>query len=62
VPRSWATDAPAPRRYVLVAQERADEFPDVGEASVRASEHVPADEVWCMVIQSGFSLPALQDS
>ncbi len=62
VPRSWATDAPAARRYVLVPEERADEFTDVDGASVRASEHVPVDEVWCLVIQSGFSLPALQDS
>lgn len=61
VPRSWTGEAPSPRRYVLIPEERAEEFTDFEAASVRASALVPTDEAWCLVIQSGFSLPALRD-
>jgi hypothetical protein len=61
VPRSWSTQAPTPRRYVLIAEEHADEFAHVDGATVRASALIPQDEAWCLIIQSGFSLPALRD-
>lgn len=60
VPRSWSTQAPTPRRYVLVAEEHADDFADLDSATVRASALIPPDEAWCLIIQSGFSLPALR--
>ncbi len=62
VPRSWATDAPTPRRYVLIAEQRAEEFTDIADVTVRTSPGIPPAEAWCLVVQSGFSLPALKDS
>lgn len=62
VPRSWSDNAPAPRRYVLVAQAHAEQFADLEGVTVRVSELMPPDEAWCLIVQSGFSLPALQDS
>lgn len=59
-PRSWSTAAPTPRRYVLVADDLEQDVPDLPEVTVRTSAQVPPDEAWCLIIQSGFSLPALR--
>jgi len=60
VPRSWSASAPTARRYVLVAEEHGQEFADLPEVTVRTSPQVPPDEAWCLIIQSGFSLPGLR--
>lgn len=60
VPRSWASASPQPRRYVLVAEDVAEQLGELAGVSVRTSEHLPADRALCLVVQSGFSLPALR--
>lgn len=60
VPRSWAATAPEPRRYVLLAEDVAGQLGELPGATVRPSEHLPADRALCLVVQSGFSLPALR--
>ncbi|MEZ5185163.1 MAG: hypothetical protein R2720_05410 [Candidatus Nanopelagicales bacterium] len=59
VPRSWAAEAPSPRRYVLVNPERLDTISKLSQAAPRPAA-VPMDAALCMVIQSGFSLPAVR--
>ena len=58
-PRSW-TDSPTPARtYALAAEQHLDILADLTGATVRANAQIPANEVLCVRIQSGFSLPAL---
>lgn len=58
VPRSWAQSAPQPRRYVFVHEDDLAMFDDFPVA-VRPAP-LPAGQALAMVVQSGFSLPALR--
>jgi hypothetical protein len=58
VPRSWATGAPKPRRYVFVNEEHLDVLGDLG-VTVRPAE-LPPHRALCTIVASGFSLPALR--
>ena len=60
VPRSWSAGAPEPRRYALVAEDLVDSISVIPGAVVRGSEDIPAGTALCMIIQSGFSLPAIR--
>lgn len=60
VPRSWASASPEPRRYVLIAEDLAEQVGELPGVAVRTAEHLPADRALCLVVQSGFSLPALR--
>ncbi|MCU0278271.1 MAG: hypothetical protein MUE31_05195 [Candidatus Nanopelagicales bacterium] len=59
-PRSWTQDAPQPRRYILVNPEHSDAFASVAGVQVRALDVVLPDTALCLLVQSGFSLPALR--
>lgn len=58
VPRSWATGAPKPRRYVFVNEEHLEALGDLG-VTVRPAD-LPAQRALCTIVASGFSLPALR--
>lgn len=58
VPRSWATGASQPRRYVFVHEEHLESMADLGVA-VRAAQIEPGQAL-CTIVASGFSLPALR--
>jgi hypothetical protein len=59
VPRTWSNGTPDPRRYVLISEEDADALADVPGARVRAHEWIAQGTALCLVVQAGFSLPAL---
>ncbi|MBK6763370.1 MAG: hypothetical protein IPG68_08885 [Micrococcales bacterium] len=58
VPRPWTNRAPEPRRYVLAHEQHLACLAGIESATVRDTS-LPDDEVLCLLIQSGFSLPAL---
>ena len=58
VPRPWTNRAPEPRRYVLANEEHVATLAAIDTATVRDTS-LPENEVLCLLIQSGFSLPAL---
>lgn len=58
VPRPWSNRAPEPRRYVLADERHMATLAGIDTAAVREAA-LPAGEVLCLLIQSGFSLPAL---
>jgi hypothetical protein len=58
-PRPWTEQAPEPRRYVLAHEQVTAPLADIPGVSVRTIPDLPADRAICMVVQSGFSLPAL---
>ncbi len=58
-PRSWTDQAPQPRRYILVNPAQADLF-DNSDTQVRVLDAVREDSALCLLVQSGFSLPALR--
>lgn len=60
VPRSWGTQTPDPRRYVLMAEEHADRLVAPDGVTVRFIDQMPDDQALCLVVQSGFSLPAIR--
>jgi hypothetical protein len=59
-PRPWSIDAPPARRYVLVNEQDLEMAQSVEAATVRDHEWVPPGTALCLVLQSGFSLPALR--
>lgn len=58
VPRSWATGAPQPRRYVFVNEQHLESLADL-DVTVRAAD-LPPERALCTIVASGFSLPALR--
>jgi hypothetical protein len=58
VPRSWASGAPQPRRYVFVNEEHLPLLENL-EVTVRAAD-LPPNEALCAIVASGFSLSALR--
>jgi hypothetical protein len=59
-PRSWTEDAPQPRRYILVHPEQSAVFAGAAGVQVRALDAVLPNTALCLLVQSGFSLPALR--
>lgn len=58
VPRPWTASAPEPRRYVLAHEQHLPTLAGIASATVRDTP-LPVGEVLCLLIQAGFSLPAL---
>lgn len=60
VPRTWSDGAPDSRRYVLISEDDAEVVGQVPGARVRAHEWIAPGSALCLLVQAGFSLPALQ--
>ncbi len=58
-PRSWTDQATVPRRYILVNPAQAGLF-ESSDIQVRELDSVRQDSALCLLVQSGFSLPALR--
>lgn len=60
VPRTWSDGTPDPRTYVLISEDDAEVVGEVPGARVRAHEWIAPGTALCLLVQAGFSLPALR--